>query len=424
MRYLLVVLLFIVITTGCATPTEITPTVQPTVPSATVQADTSTPEPPTTTFTETSVPSTETPTLPSDVTSFPDPAAYTWASFVSGLESPIDIQNAGDGSGRLYIVEKPGRIRIVENGQLLANPFLDITGMVGSGGSEQGLLGLAFHPDYKTNGYLFVNYTDRNGNTVIARFQAASPDSVDPATQKVLLNVNQPYPNHNGGVVAFGPDGYLYLGLGDGGSGGDPNGNGQSTNTLLGKILRLDVNNGDPYAIPADNPFVGNSNAMQEIWAYGLRNPWRFSFDKANGNLFIGDVGQNAYEEIDFVPAGTAGGLNFGWNIREGLHPFKGEAPAGIQLVDPVAEYSHGEGCSVTGGYVYRGPSLPEFNGLYLFGDYCSGTVWGLISAGSGAQAQVLFQSGVSISTFGVDEAGEIYLADYRGGTIYKLAKK
>jgi glucose/arabinose dehydrogenase len=247
---------------------------------------------------------------------------------------------------------------------------------------------------------------------------------VDIATQKILLKVKQPYPNHNGGGLAFGPDGYLYLGLGDGGSAGDPLGNGQSLNTFLGKILRLDVDNGEPYAIPADNPFAGSGEAYPEIWAYGLRNPWRFSFDRATGDLFIGDVGQDQWEEINFVPAGAAGGLNFGWNIREGLHPYKGDAPANAQLTDPVAEYSHNLGCSVTGGVVYRGQALPEFSGIYLFGDFCTGTIWGLIQPGSGNQVQALFESGLGISTFGVDETGEVYLADYKRGTIYQLSRK
>jgi glucose/arabinose dehydrogenase len=217
-------------------------------------------------------------------------------------------------------------------------------------------------------------------------------------------------------VLTFGPDGYLYAGLGDGGSGGDPLGNGQKTDTLLGKILRLDVDSGEPYAIPSGNPF-GN-----EIWAYGLRNPWRISFDRKTGDLWIGDVGQGTWEEIDILPAGSPGGANFGWNLMEGTHPFEGSAQPGLLL--PVAEYSHAEGgCSVTGGYVYRGAELPEWQGIYLFGDYCSGLVWGVLHSGEGWQTQVLFQTGLSISSFGVDEAGELYVADLQG-SILRLARK
>lgn len=355
------------------------------------------------------------------VTSFPDPQNYQWAQVVSGLEHPIGIANAHDGSGRLFIIEQPGRIRVAQNGQLLDAPFLDISARVGANGSERGLLGLAFHPHYKENGYFYVNYTDNSGNTVIARFQVtADPNIADPNSEKKLLGVQQPFPNHNGGSTVFGPDGYLYLGLGDGGSGGDPFGNGQSTNTMLGKILRIDVDNGDPYAIPPDNPFAaGGGNA--EIWAYGLRNPWRFSFDAANGDLYIGDVGQDSWEEIDYLPAGSPGGANFGWNAMEGKHPYNGsDSPS---FVAPVAEYSHSGNCSVTGGYVYRGKALPEWNGVYLYGDYCSGKIWGLLKTGTGWLSQPLFDPQMSISSFGVDEDGEIYLAWYGGG-IYRLEKR
>jgi glucose/arabinose dehydrogenase len=287
----------------------------------------------------------------------------------------------------------------------LDTPYLDITDRVGSGGNEQGLLGLAFHPNYQVNGLFFVNYTDKNGNTVIARYRVTGdPNVADPTGEMALLRVTQPFQNHNGGVLAFGPDGYLYAGLGDGGSAGDPQGNAQSLSTWLGKILRLDVDSAEPYAIPPDNPF-GN-----EIWAYGLRNPWRMSFDRQTGDLYIGDVGQNQWEEIDFVSAGTPGGMNFGWNYMEGTHPYEGTPPQGTQLVPPVAEYSHSEGgCSVTGGYVYRG-AMPEWNGIYLYADYCSGIVWGLIHSNSDWQDQVLYSGVGRITSFGQDEAGEIYL--------------
>jgi glucose/arabinose dehydrogenase len=322
----------------------------------------------------------------------------------------VDLQHAGDGSGRLFVIEKVGRIRIIQDGQVLETPFMDIVERVGSDGNEQGLLGMAFHPNYPENGFFYANYTDINGETVIARYQVtADPNIADPNSEAPLLFVDQPFRNHNGGVLAFGPDGYLYAGLGDGGSAGDPNGNGQSLDTLLGKILRLDVDSGEPYAIPPDNPF-GN-----EIWAYGLRNPWRFSFDKLNGDLFIGDVGQGSVEEIDYIAAGTPGGLNFGWDYFEGTQPFEGTPPPDAQLVPPVAEYTHAEGgCSVTGGYVYRG-SMPEWNGIYLYADYCSGIVWGLIRPGEGWQNQALFDTPGSITSFGQDEAGEIYIVTDTG---------
>ena len=348
----------------------------------------------------------------------PNPADYDWVQVAGGLTAPIDIKNAGDGSGRLFILEQPGRIRILKTGQLLKEPFLDIRARVGNGGSEQGLLGLAFDPYFSQHGYFFVNYTDKDGNTHIARF-TASGDVASPESEKQILFVQQPFPNHNGGALAFGPDGYLYIGLGDGGSGGDPYGNAQSGNSLLGKILRIDVDGGDPYAIPADNPFAASGEVYKEIWASGLRNPWRFSFDPATGDLWIGDVGQNLWEEIDFVPAGTPGGLNFGWNKMEATHPYNGSNQP--EFTAPVAEYAHGAECSVTGGAVYRGASLPAWQGVYFYGDYCSGVIWGLSTPPDGAHQPVkLFQTGFKISTFGVDEDGELYVADY-SGAIYRL---
>ena len=381
------------------------PPVPPTPLPATDIPDTQEPPtvaPPPTDF-PTALPPTDVPTeTPSAAPTFPNPDAYDWETVASSLTRPVDLQHAGDGSSRLFIVEKVGRIRILQNGQLLDFPYLNITDRVGSSSNEQGLLGLAFHPDYTVNGLFFVNYTDNNGDTVIARYRVTGDLNVaDPNSETVLLHVDQPFPNHNGGVLAFGPDGYLYAGLGDGGSAGDPLGNAQNLDTLLGKILRLDVDSADPYSIPPDNPFEN------EIWAYGLRNPWRLSFDRATGDLYIGDVGQNAWEEIDFVPAGTPGGINFGWNILEGTHPYGGGQQNG--LTPPVAEYSHSEGCSVTGGYVYRG-SMPEWNGVYLYGDYCAGTVWGLIRSDGGWQNQALFSDVGRITSFGQDESGEVYL--------------
>jgi len=357
---------------------------------------------------------------------FPDPAGYAWNPVIGGLDLPVDIQNAGDGSGRLFIVEKPGRILILKNGLLLPTPFLDISARVGSTHTEQGLLGLVFHPDYAHSGLFYVNYTDGKGNTVIARFHVSTgnPDLADPASEKELLHVDRTFNNHNGGGLAFGPDGYLYIGLGDGGSEGDPLDIGQNLNTLLGKMLRIDVDHGSPYAIPADNPFV-KSGGLPEIWAYGLRNPWRFSFDRRTGDLYIADVGQDAWEEIDFVPSGTPGGMNFGWSFYEGLHPYKGQPPSNASFSWPVSEYSHADGCAVTGGYVYQGAALPEWQGVYFYGDYCSGNIWGLLPAnGSAPQAKILFTTTAKITTFGVDEAGEIYLADYGTGELMRLGRK
>lgn len=391
-----------------------TETNTPPPPSPTTDPVTSTSAPPTpipSTATPTQIPFTET---PSSAETFPDPNAYTWQPLVAGFQRPVDLQV--DGSGRLFVIEKVGRIRIIQDGQLLQASFLDITDRVGSSGNEQGLLGLAFHPQYAQNGRFFVNYTDNNGHNVIARFNVSSdPNLADPTSETNLINVSDPFPNHNGGVLTFGPDGDLYAGLGDGGSGGDPFGNAQNTGVLLGKILRLDVDSGEPYGIPSDNPF-GN-----EVWAYGLRNPWRISFDRLTGDLYIGDVGQNAWEEIDFLEAGSPGAANFGWNYREGRHDYEGNTPEGV--IEPVAEYGHPEGgCSVTGGYVYRGESMPEWNGIYLYGDYCTGLIWGLIRSDGDWQSQLLFDMDVTITSFGQDESGEIYLVSDSGG-IYRLEK-
>jgi len=356
---------------------------------------------------------------------FPDPAGAFWQVYATGLEQPVDIQNAGDGSGRLFVVERRGRIRIVEQGRLLPESFLDLTDRILSDGLEQGLLGLAFHPEYAVNGLFFVNYTDRDGHTLIARFRVSDdPQRADLGSQARLLYVEQPFANHNGGGLAFGPDGYLYAGLGDGGSGGDPLGNGQNLDTLLGKLLRLDVYGGDPYAIPPSNPLAGGGG-RPEIWATGLRNPWRFSFDAATGDLYIADVGQGAWEEIDHVQTGPQGLLNFGWNYFEGLHPHLGTLPEG-PMIQPVAEYAHEDGrCSVTGGYTYRGTALPEWQGVYFCGDYCTGEVFGLIrTAGDAWQTERLFGVGVNISTFGVDEAGELYLADLGSGFVLRLERR
>jgi len=407
-RFILLLVLPLLACSGQSTSTSIpsTPTIstvtQTSVPLTEIATNTSAPTQP---------PATDTPTT---AATFPDPSGYQWQEIAAGLQRPVDLQ--ADGSGRLFILEKVGRIRIFHDGQLSAQPFLDITDRVNSGGNEQGLLGLAFHPQYAQNGRFFVNYTDYNGKDVIARYQvSADANLADAKSVMRLLAIEDPFPNHNGGVLAFGPDGFLYAGLGDGGSGGDPFGNGQNTNVLLGKIIRLDVDSAEPYAVPADNPF-GN-----EIWAYGLRNPWRISFDKSTGDLYIGDVGGSQWEEIDFLPAGSPGGINFGWNLREGAHDYKGGASPDV--VDPIAEYSHQEGgCSVTGGFVYRG-SMPDWNGIYLYADYCTGFIWGLIQVDGGWQKPQLFDMAVTITSFGQDEAGELYLLSDTG-SVYQFVRQ
>jgi hypothetical protein len=304
---------------------------------------------------------------------------------------------------------------------------VDLSDRVEAGG-ERGLLGVAFHPDFARNGRLFVHYSHRgDGNTVISEL-TASPDhaSADPASERIIFTLDQPFANHNGGEIAFGPDGYLYIGLGDGGSGGDPLGNAQSRQVLLGKILRIDVNappaSGKQYAIPDTNPYAAGGIApgagLPEIWAYGLRNPWRFSFDRATGDLYIGDVGQNAWEEVDRQLAGSRGGENYGWNVFEATHCF-GICDS-VTQVDPVVEYSHADGCSVTGGYVYRGSLELPMLGTYLFSDYCSGTIWTLPTDGS-LVPRVLANSGLRVASFGEGEGGEVYLVDISGGGLYRL---
>ncbi len=401
-----------------------TRTVLPTLPKAT---STWTPEPPPNLTSEptTFSPSpSSVPTQPVNESSpaqFPNPETFEWRLILSGLNQPVGLANAGDGSGRLFVIEQSGLIRIIRNNSLIAEPFLDISGQVSCCG-ERGLLGLAFYPDYNHNGYFFVNYTDINGNTVISRFQVSNEtDQANLSSEIKLLVVEQPFPNHNGGSLVFGPDGYLYIGLGDGGSGGDPLGNAQNASVLFGKVLRLDVDQGELYSIPADNPFVGGSGAP-EVWITGLRNPWRFSFDQLTGDLYIGDVGQGSWEEIDYLPAENPGGINFGWNYREGAHPYSSsELPSNIILTDPVAEYGRDQGYSVIGGVVYRGAELPEWQGIYLYGDYGSGFIWGLFRSVDGSwQNRLLFQTGSRITSFGEDENGEIYFTGYDGG-LYRM---
>ena len=353
-----------------------------------------------------------------------DPSSFALNTrlVVDGLGSPVQFVDANDGTGRFFIVQKTGQVLTYKDGAVLHDPFLDISGHV-SGSSEQGLLSIALHPKFKENGTFFIDYTDRNGNSQIERWTVRkdNPDVADPNSATTILEQDQPYPNHNGGLLLFGPDGYLYIGFGDGGSGGDPDGNGQDLGVLLGKILRIDVDHTVedlPYAIPADNPYINRSDARSEIWAYGLRNPWRFSFDRETGDLYIADVGQGQYEEADFDPAGK-GGLDFGWVIMEGPVCYEQDNCDQSGLTMPFFSYTHAEGgCSITGGYVYRGTAIPALTGAYLAGDYCSGLVWAVNPETGKASAPV--ETKLSISSFAEDAEGELYLVDLNGA-IYKI---
>ncbi|MBC7646079.1 MAG: PQQ-dependent sugar dehydrogenase [Pseudopedobacter sp.] len=347
----------------------------------------------------------------------------------AGFQQPLGLANAADGSSRLFVVEQGGKIKILQAGKVLPTPFLDISSLTDAGG-ERGLLGLAFDPKFKSNGRLFINYTDKGGNTTIARYSVSSANKnvVDPKSAKVLLKIEQPYANHNGGQLEFGPDGMLYVGMGDGGSGGDPENYGQNMNSLLGKMLRLDVSS-DTLSVPKNNPFVGKDGTKAEIWASGLRNPWRFSFDRKTGDLWIADVGQNKLEEINFQAASSKGGENYGWRLKEGnscFNPSRGcdaVRANGVKLTDPVFQYPHNRGVSVTGGYVYRGSSVPELAGQYVFGDFGSGVIWATSRDGNGKfSTREMMDTDYSIAAFGEDEAGELYLVGY-DGTIYKFAR-
>jgi glucose/arabinose dehydrogenase len=347
------------------------------------------------------------------------------ASPLGGLTQPVGVTNAGDGSNRIFVVEQGGRIRIIKNGALLSTPFLDIATRISTGG-ERGLLGLAFPPGYADKGYFYVDYTNTGGNTVIARYRrsTADPNAADPASEQILLTIAQPFDNHNGGQLAFSPrDGMLYVGMGDGGSGGDPGNRAQNPQELLGKILRLDVETGRPftYTVAASNPFVNRTGFRPEIWALGLRNPWRFSFDRLTADLFIADVGQNLFEEVNFQTASSAGGQNYGWKIMEGLHCFSTAQCDQTGLTLPVVEYDHSLGCSVTGGYVYRGGTFPRMQGLYFYGDFCSGRIWGLTQQSGNRQATQLLDTDIQISAFGEDEAGNLYVASYGTGQIFSV---
>lgn len=356
-----------------------------------------------------------------DVTTFPDFENYSWVNIASGLDRPLEVIGAQDGSGRLFILEQPGRIRVFQDGEMLSQPFLDIDDRVVNlrRYDERGLLGMAFDPNYSDNGIFYVHYSDNNGDTVVSSFMVTDdPNRADSNSEQVIFTLSQPYGNHNGGHIEFGPDGYLYIGLGDGGSGGDPDSNGQNLKTLLGSLIRVDVTR-DEYTVPANNLYV-DQDARPEIWAYGLRNPWKFHFDTQTAELYIADVGQNEWEEINYVPGDTSGGLNFGWDYFEGTHPFEGDPPAGMDFVEPVAEYDHSEGCSVTGGVVYRGP-MTEWTGVYFYSDYCSGRIWGLLQDANGNwENKMLTNLGLPVTSFGYDGDGNVYFVEHGGG-LYQL---
>ncbi len=351
----------------------------------------------------------------------PGALAQRLVPVADGLKQPVAIANAGD--SRLFVVQQGGQIRIVKDGALLKDPFLDVSDHTKSGG-ERGLLGLAFPPDYAASGRFYAYYTGPKGESTLSRFTVTpgNPDRADPTSEEILLTQEQPYSNHNGGQLAFGPDGYLYLGLGDGGSGGDPHGNGQNLGVLLGKLLRLDVSGAKGYTAPSSNPFVTTPGARPEIWAYGLRNPWRFSFDRQTGDLYIADVGQDAYEEVDFQPADSGGGENYGWKIMEATHCYEASSCDQAGLTLPILEYPHGPqwGTSISGGYLYRGDGVPALVGRYVFADFTSGRVWSA-SQETGWESTPLFETGFNVSTFGEDSAGELYIADYNAGLIYRV---
>ncbi len=344
---------------------------------------------------------------------------------VSGLSFPLYV-TAPPGDPRLFVVEKTGAIRIVQNGSLAARPFLDLSGTVSNGG-EQGLLGLAFDPHYATSGRFYVDYTDRNGDTRIARYRvSADAGAADPASAEILLTIEQPYSNHNGGQLAFGPDGYLYVGMGDGGSGGDPQGHGQNPDDLLGSLLRLDVSGASGYTSPGNNPYA-HGGGRPEVFSIGLRNPWRFSFDRSNGDLYVADVGQNEREEVDVSPAASGGGrgLNYGWNRMEGTSCYQSSCDRG-GLTRPVTEYTHADGCSITGGYVYRGRALPALAGTYFYADFCSGLVRSFRYAGgraTDAREWPMLKPGGQVTSFGEDASGELYVTVADGKVLQVVAR-
>ncbi len=343
---------------------------------------------------------------------------YTFLS----ANRPIHITHAPDRSGRLFVVEQGGRIRIIANGGLLATPFLNISSRVSNGG-EQGLLAIAFPPGFAQKGYFYVSYTRLDGDSVLSRYfvSPANPNLADPGSEQILLTVVQPFAIHNGGLIAFGPDGYLYMSLGDGGAAEDFQNNAQNTNSLLGKMLRIDTESGpSPFGIPSDNPFVGENGYRAEIWALGFRNPWRFSFDRATGDLYTADVGHNRWEEVNFQPASSGGGENYGWNITEGTQCFESFFCDRTGLKLPAFQYTHAIGCSIIGGFVYRGSDSPCLEGMYIYSDFCNGGVWGMKRVGGLWQSELLTNTQLKIVSFGEDQGGELYALDIDGG-IYRI---
>jgi glucose/arabinose dehydrogenase len=352
-----------------------------------------------------------------------DPSQYNLTVILTGLSFPVYVTNADDGTNRLFVVERLGQVRVIKNGVLLPTPFLDLTDWVSTDTPERGFLSMAFHPDYAHNGWFFVDYTDLWGNIVVARYTVSADDAnvADPGSAELIISVfpsDQAY--HYGGQIEFGPDGYLYIGVGDSGSLDRDFNSAQDPRSYLGKLLRLDVNGDLPYAIPPDNPFVQNTSFSPEVWALGLRNPWRFSFDRATGDLYLPDVGEREWEEINFQSSHSRGGENYGWNIYEGRHQFADQMPSST-IVLPAVEYAHDEGCAVIGGYVYRGTVMPGLQGAYLYADFCSGKVWAMYRDELEAwHSQQLFEIGDLITSFGQDEEGELYITNYRG-VILKL---
>lgn len=351
------------------------------------------------------------------------PPTIATRSIANGFTRPTDIASTA-GDERLYVVEQAGKIQRITPGQKDIQTFMDITPKVLNGG-ERGLLGLAFHPDYAENGYIFVDYIDKNGNTIVARYHVTN-DAVDNTSEKIILQVEQPYSNHKGGDLVFDQSGYLYIALGDGGQAGDPHDNAQNKNSLLGKILRVDINTDQAYAIPSSNPFVDEEGARPEIWAYGLRNPWRMSFDSQTYDLYIADVGQGEIEEINFQPASSGGGENYGWRCYEGTQEYNLENCTGVNnLTKPIVEYSHEEGrCSVTGGYVYRGQAYPTLQGKYFYGDFCGSQLYYTEQKDGVWEQTLALDTHAAISAFGVDSNNELYFADYDGGVIYQIEAK
>ncbi len=342
----------------------------------------------------------------------------------TGLRKPVYLTHAGD--ARLFVAEQDGRVRIIENGDLLREPVLDVSAILATDGSERGLLGLAFHPKFAQNGYFYIVYTNKDGDTEITRYSASAtdPNRADPDSAQLLFLIDQPYGNHNGGQLAFGPDGYFYVGLGDGGAVGDPYDNAQDPGTVLGSILRVDVDSDTPYAIPPDNPFVGQRGALGEVWMIGLRNPWAFGFDALTGDLYITDVAQDGLEEINFHPANSPAGVNFGWPYREGSRCYEAEECRSEGLRMPILEYPHGvDGCAVIGGQVYRGQQFPALAGNYFFSDFCSGKIWALrydVAAEEWVRTAVA-ETNTQVSAISADANDELYAIDYRQGGIWQI---